>query len=275
MNAMHERISVHPICFGGTAFRDLPEKWRELGAKRVGLLSSHFEESGLSCVQSALAATGCKAESINHVLLPFGQYLSEDEKSWAEPREKLKRAILNARAVGARSIYTMSGGHGALVWEDAAECFRTAIAPCVREAEAAGIALMVEATPPAYADIHLAHSLRDTLTLAETAGIGVCIDFFSCWTEAGLRESIRRAVPSCGLVQVCDYVYGDRALPARAVPGDGAIPVKRMIEWTLDAGYKGPFDIEILGPRIDKEGHVAAVRRTADRLGEILRELGA
>jgi hypothetical protein len=42
----------------------------------------------------------------------------------------------------------------------------------------------------------------------------------------------------------------------------------------LDAGYAGTFDIELIGPRIDREGRVAAVRRAAENLGAILRSLG-
>jgi sugar phosphate isomerase/epimerase len=80
-------------------------------------------------------------------------------------------------------------------------------------------------------------------------------------------------MPGCQLVQVCDYVYGDRSLPSRAVPGEGAIPVRRILEWTLQAGYTGAFDLELIGPRIDAEGRLAAVRRSADILGETLREL--
>ncbi|HKY89474.1 MAG TPA: TIM barrel protein, partial [Nevskiaceae bacterium] len=129
--------------------------------------------------------------------------------------------------------------------------------------------------PPLYADVHLAHSLRDTVTLAQMAGIGVCIDLFACWTEAGLRDSIERAVPRCAVIQVGDYVYGDRALPSRAVPGDGHIPLQRLIGWALDAGYAGAFDLELLGPRIDREGHLAATARAAERVGAILQALGA
>ena len=46
-------------------------------------------------------------------------------------------------------------------------------------------------------------------------------------------------MPRLQVVQVSDYVYGDRALPCRAVPGDGAVPFKRILEWMLGAGYKG------------------------------------
>ena len=134
--------------------------------------------------------------------------------------------------------------------------------------------LMIENTPPLYAHLAITHSLRDTATLAEMSGIGVCMDLFSCWTEAGLRQSIERVMPRCHLIQVADYVYGDRALPARAVPGDGAIPLRRIFDWALSAGYQGAFDLELMGPRIDAEGHLAAARRGAEQIDQMLVSLG-
>jgi sugar phosphate isomerase/epimerase len=77
------------------------------------------------------------------------------------------------------------------------------------------------------------------------------------------------------VIQVSDYVYGDRALPSRAVPGDGAIPLQRLLEWALAAGYKGAFDLELIGPRIDREGHLPATRRAAEEVGKVLQSLGA
>jgi sugar phosphate isomerase/epimerase len=270
---MHARLSVHPVCFPGAGLRELSGYWRELGARRVSLVSNLLLEEGLPAAQEALRTSNCTVESITHPFLP-GRHLEVREESWRDARDTLTRLIQDAKSLGARSIYMLTGGHGALTWEEAAEAFRAAIAPCVLQAKAAGVALMVENSAALYADIHIAHTLRDSITLAELTGIGVCMDLFACWTEAGLRESIGRAMPRCHLVQVCDYVYGDRSLPSRAVPGDGAIPVKRILQWVLQAGYAGTFDIELVGPRIDAEGHLTAVRRAADNLGEMLRSLG-
>jgi sugar phosphate isomerase/epimerase len=272
---MHERICIHPICFAGASFRELVQNWRKLEARRVGLLSQYVEEEGFGAVEDAIKSGGYKVETINHVFLPYGRHLERDEASWQEPRKKLSRVIEDAKALGANSIYIMSGGRGRLTWEEAAECFAQALAPCVAQAKSAGVALLIEDASPLYAEIHLAHNLRDTVTLAEIAGIGVCMDFFACWIEAGLKDTIKRAMPRLHLVQVCDYVYGDRSLPSRAVPGDGVIPIERLIGWILEDGYKGAFDLELLGPRIDKEGHLAAVKRAAENLGGILQSLGA
>jgi len=269
---MHERLCVHSICFPDAGFRELAGYWRELGAHRVSLVSHLLLQEGLAAAREALRAGGCQVESITHPFLP-GRHLEPGEESWREARETLTQVIESARALGARSIYMLTGGHGSLTWEEAAEVFRAAIAPCVLQARQAGVMLMVENSTPLYADTHIAHTLRDALTLAEWADVGVCIDLFACWAEAGLEASIVHAMPRCQLVQVCDYVYGDRSLPARAVPGEGAIPIRRILEWTLQAGYTGAFDIELIGPRIDAEGRLPAVRRSAQILGQMLTEL--
>lgn len=271
---MHERISAGQTSFPGASLTALTDIWRTLAPHRISFVSPTLLDAPLAAVQEVVRAGPYRVETITHPFMP-DQQLSHDESSWQAPRARLLQLIDIARQIGARSIYLLSGGHGDLPWEDAAAAFCAAIAPCAAHARERGIALMLEPASALHADLHIAHTLRDTLTLAEMAGLGVCIDLFACWSEAGLRQTIARATPRCGIVQVSDYVYGDRAFPCRAVPGDGMIPIRRMLEWMLDAGYDGAFDLELLGPRIDREGHVAAVARAADVLGDMLHALGA
>ncbi len=269
---MHDRISVNALCFPGAGLSEMAEHWRALAPRRISFMSSLLG-GDLSLPRQIIDAGAYQFESMTH-LFWAGRHANAHAESWREEREKLSRVIDSVEELGGRSINLMTGGHGNLTWEQAAESFSAALAPCVARANEAGIKLTVEATPALYADLHLAHTVRDALTLAEMAGIGVCIDTFSCWTEAGLEQTIERVMPRCGLVQVADYVYGDRSLPARAVPGDGSIPLRRILEWALAAGYAGAFDLELIGPRIDAEGRVDATRRAASNLGELLQSLG-
>lgn len=271
---MHERISAGETSFPDASLEQLAAHWRELAPRRISFVSSTLLNSPLSALHAVLAEGRYRVETITHVFMP-GQPLAHDEASWQLPRERLSRLIGIAQQIGARSIYLLTGGHGTLSWEQAAEAFCVAVAPCAAQAKAAGVHLLIETASVLHADLHIAHSLRDTVTLAEMAGLGVCIDIFACWTEAGLRGSIEHAMPRCEIVQVSDYVYGDRALPSRAVVGDGAIPVHRLLDWILAAGYQGAFDLELLGPRIDREGRVHAVARSAQVLGNLLHALGA
>jgi sugar phosphate isomerase/epimerase len=269
---MHERIAIDSLCFWGQPLPEVATAWRALQPRRVSFYSALLEDD-LAGAQALVAELGASVETISHAFIDG--HLDRDEARWRQPRARLSRVIDAACALGARSIYLVTGGHGALTWEEAAECFAAAIAPCVAQAQEAGVPLLVECAEPTYAHGTIAHSLRDAVLLAERAGIGVCLDVFACWAEAGLRASLERAMPRCHLIQVADYVYGDRSMPGRAVPGDGAIPLARILGWALEAGYTGGFDLELVGPRIDAEGRLAAARRAADRLGALLDDLGA
>jgi sugar phosphate isomerase/epimerase len=267
---MHERISVSALCFLGQPLSEVAQAWRELRPGRVSFTSLILDDA--AAARAVVEEGGYRVETVTHA---FVTGHLDEQASWDEPRARLSQIIATASALGARSMYLLTGGHGTLTWEDAAARFCEAIAPCAREAEAAGIALMIECTSPMRADMHIAHSLRDTVTLAEMAGIGVCLDIYSCWTEAGLRQTVQRAMPRCHLIQIGDYVYGDHCLPGRAVPGDGVIPLQEILDWALSAGYAHGFDLELLGPRIEAEGRIPAARRAAERVGEILERLGA
>ncbi len=269
---MHPRICINQICFSGAAPAEFLRHARALGTQRIGLSSPALLAAGGALVsQAMLSGSGQSVETICH---PFAVYPSLDGDC-AQARDSLRRLIEIGAQLKTRSIYLLTGGRGSLDWEQAAERFVEALAPCRAAAQSAALPLMIENASALYADLHIGHSLADTIRLAEMAGIGVCIELFHCWAEASLKDLFKRAVPLCSLVQVSDYVLGDRSLPNRAVPGDGTIPLERIIGMLLEGGYDGAFDIELVGPRINAEGHFAATHRAAQRLSEILVKLGA
>jgi sugar phosphate isomerase/epimerase len=145
----------------------------------------------------------------------------------------------------------------------------------VKHAADAGVALAIENASSLYADLHIAHTLRDTVTLADMSGLDICIDVFHCWAEGDVEELLQRALPRIRLIQLSDYVLGDRSLPGRAVPGDGTIPIESFVAQALGAGYTHGFDLELIGPRIDREGRLESARRACDVVGAMLDRLGA
>ena len=94
-------------------------------------------------------------------------------------------------------------------------------------------------------------------------------------SKAACARNSAAPCPIAGLVQISDYVLGDRATPNRAVPGDGMVPNEWLVRELLDAGYAGMFDLELVGPRIEAEGPRIASKRAAENLSELLTKLGA
>lgn len=269
---MHPRVSLHQVAFMAEPADRFIAFCQGIGVQRCTLATPKLERpEELAAARSALAGSGVRTGCINH---PFALH-PDLERDVGAAASGLLRAIDTAADLGAPSLYLITGGRGSLSWEQAATRFAELIAPCRAAAQQKGIALLVENASALNADIHIAHALPDTVRLARIAGIGVCIDLHACWTEAALRENLAEALPLAGLVQVSDYVLGDRTTPCRAVPGDGAIPLERIIADLLDLGYAGLFDLELVGPRIENEGAAPACTRAAQYLSELLDRLGA
>ncbi|ORA10866.1 sugar phosphate isomerase/epimerase family protein [Mycobacterium arosiense] len=267
MAAAHERLSVHNVTFYGEPLTALEAHWAALGVARLSVLDSQLLDPDFAKV---LQRNDYTVEAVCHI---FGDGRLESGAEAA--RGALLAVIDGAAAVGARVVYMLTGGRGALTWPQATDRFCTMIAPCVEHANRAGVALAIENASSLYADIHLAHTLRDTITLAEMSGLGICIELFHCWAEGDFEAMVQRALPRTELIQLSDYVLGDRALPGRAVPGDGTIPLEAFIAQALAGGYAHGFDLELIGPRIEAEGRLQAARRACDVIGAMLHRLGA
>jgi sugar phosphate isomerase/epimerase len=269
---MHPRVCLHQVGFLSEGTDAFIRFCGEIGVGHVTLaMLPGTGPEAYDAARAALAGSGVEADNWAH---PFARYPDLESDS-GEAAARLNSTIDTCAAIGCGHVYLVSGGRGGLDWEGAAAAMARLIPPCREHAAAQGITLSVETANMLNADIHIAHTLDDTIRLAEIAGIGVTIDIGACWFEGGLADKFRRALPNTRLVQVSDYVLGDRVTPHRAVPGDGAVPLERLCGLLLELGYEGVFDLELTGPRIQAEGHRAAFKRAAENLSEILTKLGA
>lgn len=269
---MHPRVSLHQVAFLDEPTIAFIDHCRATGIENMSLVTTALTQPGAyDDARRAVDAGGPRVTALNH---PFAVYPDLDDDA-GMATENLSRAIELAESLGAASIYLITGGRGSLSWEQAGERFADLVSPCAERAAAGGVTLLVENASAFNADIHFVHTLTDAITLAELTGVGICLELHACWLEGGLSTLIERAMPRTRLVQVSDYVLGDRWAPCRAVPGDGVIPLQDILTVVLTAGYGGVFDLELVGPRIAAEGAREATSRGAQYLSDLLTRLGA
>lgn len=270
-NELHPRVAVSGLCFPTMSAVDAIETIAGLGVRKTSMTSTKLRESGADAVAVASRRHGVD-------VLTTTAMVRFDLTPGADLEAQVQRAredIDQAAAVGARSVYTLTGRRVFADWNANVEAYVGIAGELIDYAASRNLVVAVEPSNWLFADLSFVHNFRDALTLSSRAGMQVCLDLFHVWTEGTLREDIAENIGLVGLVQLSDMTPGSRALPCRDVPGGGDVPLKEIVGWLLDAGYEGDFDLELSGPRIDEIGHREAALRAATWLGEVLAELGA
>jgi sugar phosphate isomerase/epimerase len=268
---MHPRVSLSAIStFSWELDADLAF-YAKTRITNVGISVAKLERFGWDDGTRRVADAGLRVTN----LIGLGPFDLTDPARWDPQRERVVRALDTAAAVGAECLVFTTGPAGPLLWEDAADALEAALAPVLPEARSRGVPFAIEHTNSLRVDIGFVHTLADAIDLARRLDVGVCMEVNACWAERGLAGTIAAGANRLRLVQVSDFAVGTLSTPNRLVPGDGDIPLERILGQVLAAGYGGCFDLELIGPRIDEEGYDSACRRSIDRLTEMLHPLGA
>lgn len=263
---MHPRLSVSAVSSWRWSLDDDLRFWDEAGIDHVGLSFRKLEEAGLPGSVERVRDAGLRVSNV----VELGWWQLADRSSWGVQRERLLAAVDSAVVTGAPCLVLTTGPAGPLDWDEAVAALGEALAPVLDHAAASGVELTIENTGGLRLDLSFVTTLRDTVDLARGIGTGVCVEVSSCFAERGLDATLLDAGALLAHVQVSDFVIGSTSTPDRAVPGDGDIPLARVVAACLHAGYQGAFELELVGPRIEEEGYAGAIRRAVTYLDDLL-----
>ena len=248
-------MMVHPrVCVSGIS------TWNQSLADDIAL----YEDVGVHTIGAALRKIEGEpdVELLRSSGLEFANVIGVGHAG-------LTRGVDMANRLGAPAIVFTTGPAGSLEWDDAADAFAAAMEPYLP----APLLFCLEHTNSLRHDVSFVHTLRDAIDLARRLDIHVCMEINACWAERDLALTITEGIDRIGVVQVSDFSVGTLSTPNRLVPGDGDIPLRRIIGQVLDAGYEGVFDLELVGPKIEDEGYRSAIARSCAYLSGLLSEL--
>jgi sugar phosphate isomerase/epimerase len=270
----HPRLSVNSVSSYLQPLAADIALWSDLGVDHVALILPKVEEAGWDAARDMVKGAGLRVSTI---FGPTYRPLDADRSLgwWDADQEGTVDTVEFAASIGAASVYVCSGGARTLSWDQAAAAFCEFVAPAVKRGNELGVPLLLEPTNPLRADISFIFWQRDAMDLARQAGTKVMLDLQSCWYERGLEQVVRKNIDLVGLTQISDFRIGTTETGNRVVPGDGDIPLERLLAMVLDAGFEGSFDLEVFGPVVEAEGYHSSVRRSVERASELLDRVGA
>lgn len=258
-NTAVDRRSTLSVCLAATADRPLGESLamlHRIGADHFGLLAATVAAPGRDASVEAIRSSGLRPEFI-----AGGCRAMHDGDGWERVLSSLERAIDAAAEIGAPTVCFTSGGSGRLTWEEAADMAVDRFGPLVEYARARGIGLALENTMSIRSAMSFTHSVADIAALGRRLGVGLMVDLCSAWQERDLMQTIGDNLDSIRIVQIGDRHVDATSVPNRRVPGEGSIPLDRMVSEVGALGYAGLVDLELLGPAIDAEGAESAMGR--------------
>ena len=264
----HPRLSVSEMCTFPLPFAAELPLWTDLGVRNVGVLTSKLDAYGRDLATAAIKENGMAAFTVI-----TGKFDLSDPDTWDKTRAAVNDAVDLATVLGG-CVYFTPGRRDGRSFDELTASLAEAVAPCAPYATERSVRLAIE--PSLRTDVSYVHTLRDGLEVAERAGIDVIADLGNCWMERDYEDTVRRAGRRIAAVQFADAVFGKAGKPppgGRAVVGDGDLPVRRFLEAALEAGYEGAFELEQVGPLIEAEGHVPALRRGVARANALLEEV--
>ena len=181
----------------------------------------------------------------------------------AEARDDNRRAVDEAKALGAPCIVLVAGGlpqysrPGSATSRDIAAAraqVYDGIAEMLEYARAANMPLAIEPLHPAYAgDRACVNTTRQALDLCDkldprgSGALGVALDVYHIWWDPDLMPQIARAGKDRLLAfHVCDWLVPTRdILNDRGMMGDGVIDIKSVRSAVEAQGFAGYSEIEI------------------------------
>jgi sugar phosphate isomerase/epimerase len=255
---VHPRLAVSAICSWNLGFDEDLALWADLGVDHVGL---YLEKMELADGGVARAAASVRDAGLSVSTLACRGFELAERGTWPDRWRSLETALEAAATVDAHCLFVTAGAPGALGWDDCVRALGDALEPLRAPAARLGVRLAVEHTNPMRRDIGFIHSLRDMVEVARRLDVGVVFEVTNCWYERDLEATIVDGAGTFDVVQLSDYLVGTVSATERAVPGDGDIPLARIIGLLCEAGFDGPFELEMLGPRVEEEGYGPAIAR--------------
>ena len=246
-----------PFTFGISEFTTMPwsfdedvERYARLSVDTIEVVEAKLDDDRFAEQMRSIAAAGLGISGVQpKVRTFFDSRMMPDPKPLDERVACLRRSIerLGKFAPGVPFI-TNTGAHPKGNMAEAMKVVAEKLKELAKVATDDGVLLALEPLNPTSVNVESAiWTVDQALDVVEATGsdaVGLCLDYWNVWQNAGIEAAIARAGDRIFTVQASDW-RTPRSFADRIVPGDGTIPLARLIEATRATGYAKPWVVEI------------------------------
>jgi sugar phosphate isomerase/epimerase len=246
-----KRLSINEVTTYRWNFEEDVTRYAQAGVPAIGLWRQKLSDFGEEKALELLRDSGL---AISH-LQWAGGFTGHDGRTHKESIDDAIEAIRLAGLLRAPVLVVHTGPRGGHTHNHAKRLVRKALEQLMVHAEEHNVRLAVEPMHSACAvDWTMLTSLAEATTLIDELQsplLGMVYDTFHLGHDPTNISGIEQAVERIFLVQLGDT----RAIPTREANrcplGEGIVPLGELACALAGAGYRGDYDVELLGEDLD------------------------
>ena len=264
-----ERISVNELTTFRWSFEEDVANYVAAGIPAIGVwrqkLSDFGEEKGIEL----LADNGLRVSN----LLWAGGFTGSDGRTFRESLADATDAIRLAGDLHCTCLVVYSGSRAGHTRNHARRLLTSALVELSTAAAEHNVALAIEPMHPACAgDWTFLTSVDDALEIIDQVGspqIKLAFDTYHLCHDDRMVDRLESLVPHVAIVHIGDTKAAPDGEQNRCRLGEGQLPLGEIVARFDAAGYRGYFDVELLGEEIEATDYrqlICHCKRTLDEM---------
>ena len=243
-------ISISEFTTQPWTFEQDVERYAELGITMIEVCEEKLDHLRYKEQMAMISAHGLNISAIQPLVRTFGS-----SQMQPEPKE-LNERVLSLRSSIERISPFAAGcpfiiNTGASEKGDMDAMVKTTVRELRNLAEFAadhGVSLALEPLNASSMNIEsVIWTISQSLEIVNAVNrdnVGICLDFWNIWQNDKVEENIRLAGDRIFVLQVSDW-RTPRSSGDRLIPGDGIIPLGKLLRVVQETNYHGACSIEI------------------------------
>lgn len=261
------RLSINEMTTFRWSFEEDVHNLAAAGIPAIGVWRQKLSDFGEDKGIELLAEKGLAVSSLFWV----GGFTGSDGRTFKESLTDAMEALRIAAAMKASSVIVYSGARGGHTNNHARRLLRGALAELAPVAADLGTTLALKPMHAGCAaEFTFLTGLKQTVQLLEEldhTGVRLAFDSYHFGFEPADLELLPDLVSHIAVVQLGDARLPPHGEQNRCRLGEGVIPVPRIVETLVERGYRGYFEVELLGEDVesfDYQGLITHSKQTFD-----------
>ncbi len=256
------RLSLSQMTTLRWSLTDEVMQLKQAGFDAIGLWRPKLAEFGEERAAEMLTRARLPVSSLSFA----GGFTGGCGLSYIEAIADGRQAIDQAEAIGAKTVIVVGGSrHGHTLGHS-----RRLVVDGLRQladfAELAGVKLSVLPMHPFFSKrwtfLNSLDQALEVLRAVDHPQVGLAFDAYHLWEESQLLERIPEIAPLTHIVQIGDSNGSPQSEQDRRMPGEGIIPLPKIIQAFQLAGFAGYFDIQVWSGNVWKSNYTHLIEQT-------------